>query len=87
MRGLTGFLARWIGTGLTRTRNQKGQSHERDVEHRDRDHRRRALLVRCVGGDSMTVFGVDLSLRSTGLASFDGDTWDTATIKTTPEDS
>lgn len=34
----------------------------------------------------MTVFGVDLSLRSTGLASFDGHTWDTATIKTTPED-
>lgn len=34
----------------------------------------------------MTVFGVDLSLRSTGLASFDGETWDTATIKSTPAD-
>jgi len=35
----------------------------------------------------MSVFGLDLSLTSTGLASFDGDTWDTATIKSSPGDS
>jgi len=34
----------------------------------------------------MTAFGIDLSLRSTGIASFDGETWDTATIKSKPED-
>lgn len=35
----------------------------------------------------MTAYGLDFSLTSTGLASFDGDTWDTATIRTTPVDS
>lgn len=34
----------------------------------------------------MSVFGVDLSLTATGVASFDGTTWDTATIRTAPED-
>ncbi len=32
----------------------------------------------------MTHFGIDFSLGSTGLASFDGETWDTATVKTKP---
>lgn len=36
--------------------------------------------------DAVTVYGVDFSLRSTGLASFDGTLWDTATIKSAPED-
>ncbi|KJL45591.1 hypothetical protein [Microbacterium trichothecenolyticum] len=35
----------------------------------------------------MTAFGIDLSLRSTGLVMFDGETWDKATIETTPKDS
>lgn len=35
----------------------------------------------------MTVFGVDFSLTSTGLAMWDGERWDRATIKTTPRDS
>lgn len=34
----------------------------------------------------MTVFGIDLSLTSTGLASFDGETWDVATVRTKPVD-
>lgn len=34
----------------------------------------------------MTVFGIDLSLTSTGVASFDGETWDVATIRTKPGD-
>lgn len=34
----------------------------------------------------MTFFGVDFSLTGTGVASFDGETWDAATIKTTAPD-
>lgn len=32
----------------------------------------------------MTHFGIDFSLGSTGLAMFDGETWDTTTVKTKP---
>jgi Holliday junction resolvasome RuvABC endonuclease subunit len=31
-------------------------------------------------------FGIDFSLTSTGLVSFDGETWDKATVKTKPQD-
>ncbi|MDQ1113976.1 Holliday junction resolvasome RuvABC endonuclease subunit [Microbacterium testaceum] len=31
-----------------------------------------------------TYFGIDFSLGSTGLAMFDGETWDTTTVKTKP---
>jgi Holliday junction resolvasome RuvABC endonuclease subunit len=34
----------------------------------------------------MTVFGIDLSLTATGVASFDGTLWDTATIRSAPSD-
>lgn len=35
----------------------------------------------------MTAFGIDFSLTSTGLVSFDGQDWDKATVKSSPEDA